>query len=93
MKEIKQLTDRLEHPYISVTNMQKLEVKPLLRSIILYGMEKTYKSFLSVKNKASLSFVVLPKDPKVSNVVIDSLENINRADPKRQITRTILSMI
>jgi len=76
MKEINTMANGIKGDYISVTDFTKLSINKLLRSIILHGMEATYKSLLSVKHPALYSFVVLGSDNSKNS--IDTLESINQ---------------
>jgi len=82
MKTINTLTEGVKDRYISVTDLRGLETQPFIRSIILHGMEKAYKYFLSVKNKSVLSFVILPESIRDTDLLVGTLKNINDADQK-----------
>jgi hypothetical protein len=80
MKRINEETDKIKQRYISVTDLSKLDVGNLFRSIIIYGMEKTYKSFLAVKNRAIISFVIINDQEKTGRSMMDSLKEINNSN-------------
>jgi hypothetical protein len=63
--------------YIAITDLSHLSVNKFFRNFILSGMEKSYKSFISVPKQAAISFVVLGGDAKESRLLVSSLERIN----------------
>lgn len=77
MAEIRNLTSSINENYIALTDLTKLKVNDFFRRIILYGMEKTYKSFLSVKNQAKISFVILGATQERNEAVVSTLTRIN----------------
>lgn len=83
MKEINTLSEAIKGDYISITDMTKLDINKFIRSIILHGMESTYKSLLSVKNAAVLSFVVLGDNQEEQGYLSKSLENINETSTSK----------
>ncbi len=66
--------------YISITDFRELQISDFLQNVILMGMEKTYKSVLSVTNSAILSFVILRDDDGGANYLKKSLEDINKQE-------------
>lgn len=76
MKQIRLVTSNIKGDYISVTDLTKLEVNKIFESFILFGMEKSYKIFLSVKNQAIMSFVILGKKDN-NRFMSDTLKRIN----------------
>lgn len=64
--------------YISITDFRELKISEFLQNVILIGMEKTYKSVLSVTNPAKLSFVILKDTQGGANYLKKSLEEINK---------------
>lgn len=77
MNEIDEITKNLKEDYVAITDLRGLKIAKFLQMIILYGMEKTYKSILSVSNPAKLSFVIIPHEQKESKLLQKSLEEIN----------------
>jgi hypothetical protein len=83
MKNINKAADAIEGDYVSVTDMSKFSTNRFLSSIILYGMEKTYKSFLSVKHKSKISFVIVDEKSTDSKFLKYSLQDINNSEPNK----------
>lgn len=77
MKEIKRVSGEFEEEYISVTDMSDLKINKLLQTLILNGMQGSYKKLLSVENPSKLSFVILNSDSEGSSALKKSLEDIN----------------
>lgn len=77
MKNLREITDNISEKYIAITDLTNLQVSKFFRSFIMFGMEKAYKSFLSVKNQAAISFVILGPEQRGSRQVTDSLLKIN----------------
>jgi len=77
MEEIDELSKTIKGEYIAVTDFRGLKIGKFLQSIIIFGMEKTYKKILSVANPAILSFAIFPKEQRDSELMKDSLETIN----------------
>lgn len=77
MKEINKTVETMKEEYISVTDMSKLNINKLLQSIILHGMESTYKTILSTKNPSKLSFVVLADNEEDKAIFSRTIGSIN----------------
>lgn len=77
MKQLRLITRTIKGEYIAITDLSMLEVNKVFESFILFGMEKSYKIFLSVKNQAKISFVVLGKKQN-NRLISDTLQRINR---------------
>ncbi len=78
MRNLREITDQIPEAYVAITDLCELEVNKFFRAFILFGMEKSYKTFLAVKNQAAISFVVLGKLQRGSRLITDSLEKINK---------------
>lgn len=87
MATINKLADKIQGDYISVTDLSKLSVNSFLKSLIIYGMEHTYKSFLAVRHKAIISFVLLGEDEKSNQKIVNSLKSINDYDKQKYAYR------
>ncbi len=76
MKQVRLMTSTIRGEYIAITDLSNIEVNKIFESFILFGMEKSYKIFLSVKNQAKISFVVLGKKQN-NRLISDTLQRIN----------------
>ena len=77
MSEINKIAKTIEGEYISVTDLTELNINQFFRTVILRGMEAVYKTVLSVRNPARLSFVALGNNPKDATMTSDTIKSIN----------------
>lgn len=84
MKEVKRVSGEFKDEYISVTDMSDLKINKLLQTLILNGMQSSYKKLLSVENPSKLSFVILNPNSEGSSALKKSLEDINESDAEEK---------
>lgn len=77
MKEINKQTSDIKEKYISVTDVSRMRIGDFLMSIIMYGMKSKYKSVVSVKNPAAVSFVIVGSSKQEEALIKDTLKSIN----------------
>lgn len=87
MDKINKIADEIKGDYISVTDLSNLSTNSFLGSLIIYGMEHTYKSFLAVRHKALISFVLLGNDLKSNQKIVNSLKTIDNTDKDKYTYR------
>jgi len=87
MDKINKIADKIKGDYISVTDLSNLSTNSFLGSLIIYGMEHTYKSFLAVRHKALISFVILGNDLKSNQKIVNSLKTIDSIDKEKYTYR------
>lgn len=77
MKRIRESIEQMPQEYVAITDISQLEISKFVRSVILFGMEASYKGLLAVKHQALLSLVIIDKRADGAQSMVDMLQRIN----------------